>query len=224
VRDEINVIIYGFGGCNDDIAYLEKYLEDRGMDTYVLTLAGHGGTKQDLHDTSHLDWLESARREASEIAKGYDKVNLLGFSMGGLLGIHLSEMGKEGKLVLINTPIYCWNFGVITRSVIDDLRSGGRENISYYMKNSGKYSAKSIIDFLKLLHMSKNIISGVERECLILQCIDDEIVHHKSADYIKEKLGDGAKLRYYDGGFHQIFVKALDVRDTVCEDIYRFLN
>ena len=217
------MIIYGFGGCNDDIVYLEKYLDGKGMDTHVLTLAGHGGTKLDLHGTSHLDWLESARRETSEIAKSYGSVNLIGFSMGGLLGIHLSSIAGVGKLVLVNMPIYCWNFGVITRSVINDLRTGERENISYYMKNSGKYTAKSIIDFLKLLHMSKRIIEDVNCECFILQCYEDEIVHHKSADYIKDKLGSNAKLQYYEGGFHQVFVKALDIRDAVCEDIYNFL-
>ena len=219
----MNVIIYGFGGCVDDIAHLKRYLEDRGMATHVLTLAGHGGTKMDLHGTSHIDWLESAARETAEIAKNYDTVNLIGFSMGALIGINLSSLIGKGKLVLINMPIYCWNFGVITRSVINDLRSGERDNISYYMKNSGKYTAKSIIDFLKLLHKSKRILPEVARESIILQCYEDEIVHHKSAEYIKDNIGGSAKLRYYEGGFHQVFVKALDIRDTVCQDIYNFL-
>jgi len=224
VNDEINVIIYGFGGQTEDIAYLEKYLRDKGRKTYVLTLAGHGGTKDDLHNSSHLDWIESARAETAEIAKGHARVNLIGFSMGGLLGIHLSSVIDEGKLVLINTPIYCWNIGVITRSVINDLRTGEMENISYYMKNSGKYTAKSIIDFLKLLHMSKGMLLGVKRDSLILQCIDDEIVRHKSADFIKEKIGGIAEMKLYEGGFHQVFVKALDIRDAVCEDICRFIG
>ena len=218
------MIIYGFGGTNEDIAHLEAYLENKGMDTHVVTLAGHGGTKWDLHKTSHMDWLESAKRETADIAKNYDKVNLVGFSMGGLLSLHLSDIVQDGKIVLINTPIYCWNLGVITRSVISDLRSGERDNISYYMKNSGKYSAKSIIDFFKLLHMSKRMLTKTSRECLVLQCMEDEIVHHKSGDYLKDKLGENAKLKYYDGGFHQVFVKAVDIRDDLCEDIYSFLR
>ncbi|MCL2853443.1 MAG: alpha/beta fold hydrolase [Defluviitaleaceae bacterium] len=224
MSDEIDVLIYGFGGQGGDIAHLREYLDSRGRTTHMLTLAGHGGTKEDLHNTSHLDWLDSARKETAEIARSYARVNLLGFSMGGLLGIHLCEMERVNKLVLINTPIYCWNFGVITRSVISDLRSGGMENISYYMKNSSKYTAKSIIDFFKLLHATKGLLPSVVRDNIILQCIDDEIVHHRSADFIKEKIGGASQMKFYKGGFHQVFVKAPDIRDGMCEDIYQFLG
>ena len=41
--------------------------------------------------------------------------------------------------------------------------------------------------------------------------------------YIQSKLPLYARVQYYEGGCHQVFMKAVELRDAVCGDIYEFL-
>ena len=224
IKNEINLIIHGFGGTTNEIMYLQEYLQKQGLNTQAITLAGHGGTKMDLHNSSHTDWLNSAKTEIAKLEGMYGKINLIGFSMGGLISASLSTLFKIDKIVFINTPIYFWNMKIIVKQVINDLRSGGRDNISYFRNSVFRVSPKSSIDFLRLLAKTKRILKNVQAQSLILQCTDDETVHCKSAKYLKTKLGKNALLRCYEGGCHQVFIKAVDIRDAFCDDIFCFLT
>jgi len=224
VQDEINVIIHGFTGNKEDVEYLREYLDTRGLATHCVALAGHGGTKQELSKSSHKDWISSAQAEVAELTKTYTKVNLIGFSMGGLIGINLCTKFDTGKVVLVNTPIYFLNVQATARRIISDILSGGRENIDFYRKNAAKVSPKSSIDFIKIVLQSIKVLERADHKCIILQCINDEIIHYKSANYLKNKLGENALLRYYEGGQHKIFMVEESLRDDMCEDIYLFLT
>ena len=223
MSDEINVIIHGFGGSTKEIMYLKEYLDGNGLAIQTITLAGHGGTKKDLHKTSHKNWLESAEAEIAKLSTQYGKINLIGFSMGGLISANIALSQKINKLVFVNTPIYFWNLKLIAKRVFTDLRSGGNENIAYFRKSVGGVSIKSAIEFLRILSKTKKILNTLQTQSLILQCTEDETVHYKSAEYLKSKLKN-TRLKYYEGGHHQIFLKAIDLRDEFCGEILNFLR
>ncbi|MCL2576746.1 MAG: alpha/beta fold hydrolase [Defluviitaleaceae bacterium] len=223
IQDNVNVIIHGFGGTTNEITYLQEYLDKQGINTHTIVLAGHGGTKRDLHKTSHMDWIKSAETEISKLRDEYSKINLIGFSMGGLISANLSALFKIDKIVFINTPIYLWNLKISAKNIITDLRSGGMEYISFFRDSVSKVSPKSGIDFLRFLRKAKRVIKSVQSKCIILQCTEDETVHYRSAKYLKDKLGEKALLRYYKGGCHNVFLNATDIRDSFCDDIYHFL-
>jgi len=220
----INVIIHGFGGTTAEVAYLKEYLDKRGLNTRFIVLAGHGGTKHDLHKTGHNDWVKSAQAEIAKLQRSYSEINLIGFSMGGLIVANLARKYKVNKLVFINTPIYFWNIKIILKNIIDDLRSGGRENIGYFRKSVFNVSLKSSIHFLHILFKSKKILNGIRNQSLVLQCINDETVRHKSARYIQRKLGKNCRLRIYRGGCHQVFLKEPHLKNVFCQEIFRFLS
>ena len=144
--------------------------------------------------------------------------------MGGLICAHFASLPEINKIVFINTPIYFWNLKIILSDVVTGILSRQFDKIVYYGKSVGTVSAKSGIDFLRLLAKSKQRLKEVQNRSLILQCMNDESVHFKSAKYIKKKIGANAELRYYDGGCHQLFTKSVELRDLACGDIYNFLN
>ncbi|MCL2387339.1 MAG: alpha/beta fold hydrolase [Defluviitaleaceae bacterium] len=224
MENEINVLIHGFAGTVDEILYLKDFLDKKGINTYALKLSGHDGTKKGLHKSSHKDWVKSAEEEVAKLCESYEKVNLIGFSMGGLICIGLSRIFKVNKLVLINAPVYIWNFKIIARRVFGDLFGGGMENISYYWYNIFRVSLKSCVSFLRLLRKSNKTLETGQADTIILQCMDDELVHYKSAQYLKNKLGEKAILRYYEGGRHQIFVVAPELMDIFCDEIFGFIS
>ncbi|MDR2182932.1 MAG: alpha/beta fold hydrolase [Clostridiales bacterium] len=226
MKSEINIIIHGFGGSTAEIAYLADFLRAKGANVHVVALAGHGGTKRRLAQTTHSDWIASARDQVAKLADIYDKINLMGFSMGGLISAHLAaEFGAEkiGKIVFINTPIYFWNVKIIA----GDVMRRDTERIAYYANSASRVGAKSAVEFLRILSRSKRLLARADMPMpasLILQCMDDESVRHKSAGYIKDRLGAAATLKYYEGGRHLIFTQNTALRDIVCGDIYSFIN
>lgn len=215
----INIIVHGFGGEPGDIQYLADYLVKNDVNISIVSLAGHGGTKKELWATTYEDWIGSVRDEVEKHLAAASKVNLIGFSMGGLISANLAAMLPVDKIVLINSPIFVWNLKII----LMDIFKGDREKIAYYMASSKKTGAKPALEFLKLLSKTKGVLGEVKASSLILQCTADETVRHKSAAYLKKKLGEKASLKYYEGGCHQVFLRAEDLRDEVCGDVARFV-
>jgi len=216
--ETINLIIHGFAGSTDEIVYLEQSLRERGLNTRTVTLAGHGNGKKVLRKSTYIDWISSVEEVVVELTKTYTHVNLIGFSMGGLISAYFSTLPGINKIVFINTPVYLWNFKVI----LYDIFHRDPEKIAYYKYSIFGVSIKSDIDFLKILKKCKPKFKDVQNDALIVQCKGDETSHYRSAAYIKETIGDNSELRYYDGGYHQVF-KVAGLRDEVCGNIYEFL-
>ena len=222
-KDNVYVIIHGFGGSTNEIEYLAEYLQAKGLDIHTVSLAGHGGTKRELTGSSYTDWLKSVKNSIDELTAKYQSINLIGFSLGGLLSAHFASLDCVKRVVFINTPIYLWNINLILRDFINDIHAGRSNKIDYYRKSISSVSIKSGIDFLVILEKTKKIFASVSKPSLILQCKNDETAYYKSAVFIKEKIGISANMLYYDGGCHQVFTAAVDLRDKVCVDIYKFL-
>ncbi|MCL2573195.1 MAG: alpha/beta fold hydrolase [Defluviitaleaceae bacterium] len=220
---ETNILIHGFGGHIGETQYLSDYLRTRGLATHDIALAGHGKARRELVATTHKDWIESARAEVARLLCEYERVNLIGFSMGGLISAHLAmEFGAQrvGKIVFINTPIYFWNPKIIARDII----SRDREKIEYYKKSIRNTTGRPTMEFLRMLSRSKRMFSDALPPSLVLQCMDDESVRHKSAAYIKERIGECAMLKYYDGGCHTVLMQDGELREVVCKDVYGFVS
>lgn len=217
------LVVHGFGGSLSEVEYLVDYLQGRNLDVRTVKLAGHGNTKEELKKSSYSDWIDSVKEAVEKLQKDYRYVHFLGFSMGGLLNVHFAPLLESSRIVFVNTPIYFWNVKIIIGDVINGIRYRQFDKFDYYKSSVTGTSIKSGIDFLILLMKSKKMIKNIKNNCLIAQCLNDESVHYKSAQYIKRKIGDSAKLQLYQGGCHQIFSKSPEIREQVCKDIYQFL-
>lgn len=224
MKETAYLVVHGFAGSPEEIEYLVAYLRAEGFDAHTVLLRGHGGTKRDLARSNHEDWIASVREAADALKKEYRRIVFLGFSMGGLICLHFADAPETDGLVLVNTPIYFWNLRIIAGDVLGAVLKGRPERWAYYKESVRGVSLKSGIDFLKILSASKRAMGTVGKPTLVAQCMDDESAHHKSARYIKEKLGPQARERYYDGGRHQVFGEPSEIRERLCEDICRFLR
>lgn len=223
MKENVYLLIHGFAGNTDEIEYLNQFLLGKGLDTRTVLLAGHGGTRKALRASSYVDWIKSVETVVDELTRTYNYINLLGFSMGGLISVNLASRPEIRRIVFINTPIYIWNVKVLLSDIIGEVRVGKHDKINHYTESAFKVSFKTGVDFLKILSQSKGKFNDMHKQSLIIQCRNDSSAHFKSAGYIKEKIGDPAELLYYDGGCHQVFTMSVELRDLVCGDIYRFL-
>jgi len=224
----IYIIIHGFAGGFYEIEPLYSYLQSKKFKVHSVILAGHGGTRRELSLFSCDDWIDSAIRQIKIIQKNYRKkvgLNLIGFSMGGLICANLTEFFHVKKIVFINTPVYYWDIKQIAKNIIYDIKHRTFTHIDYYVKSTFKSPPNALVNFMKILQRTKNKFSSSaikEANPLILQCLDDDTVHNRSANYIKNEIGASAKLKYYSTGGHQVF--SSKTSDRICDDVYKYLD
>ena len=230
IETDIYIIVHGFAGGIYEIEPLYNFLKSKDLNVHSILLAGHGGTKKDLSDFSYIDWIESAVYQVKEILKQYEenntnaKITFIGFSMGSLICAHLTDYFYAKRVIFVNTPVYYWNFNQIIKNIIGDIKRKEFSNINHYRKSIVNSPPKALINFLIILNKTKRKFSSVcikRANPLILQCLDDDTVKSKSADFIKSEIGAAAKIIYYKHGGHLVFLSetARQIIKDICDYI-----
>ena len=231
--ENIYIIIHGFAGGLYETEPLYDFLRSKKLNVHSILLAGHGGTRRDLSNFSHDDWISSAVEQVKSIIKKYYggineteiDINLIGFSMGGLICAHLTDYFNVNKIVFANTPVYYWNLKQIAGNIIADIKSKDFKNLKHYIKSTVNSPIGALLSFLRILNLTKKKFSSVcvkRANPLILQCLDDDTVQSRSADFIKSEIGASAKIIYYKTGGHLVFL--CETANQACNDIYDYLK
>lgn len=96
------LLIHGFGGSPFDLKPLTDALEKHGYAFNAIVLPGHGTTPKDLENITKSEWLKKAFTAYEKLKKEYGEVSIVGFSMGGAIGLSIAAEKKVSKLVLIS--------------------------------------------------------------------------------------------------------------------------
>lgn len=96
------LLIHGFGGSPMDVKPLTDVLKKRGYAFHAIVLPGHGTTPRDLKDIKKDDWLEKTSSAYESLKQRYHDVSVVGFSMGGAIGLFIAAEKDVSKLVLIS--------------------------------------------------------------------------------------------------------------------------
>jgi carboxylesterase len=216
------LLIHGFAGTRDEIRPLYEYLCARGFGVYMPVLAGHEGTVKDLSASSYKLWIESVEKEYISLSEKNKNIIVVGFSMGGLIAVNLFDKYEFKKIVFVNTPIYFWDVKKIVTNIYNDLLKRNYSNIKRYLTASTNKPITTLIQFATLLKISKQKLTNIKCDALVLQSKNDDTVKASSAEYIFKFLEGRKQIKYYNGGNHQIFNS--EINDLICEDIYGFIN
>ncbi len=99
------LLIHGFPGTPAEMRGLGEYLAQQGHTVYAVRLAGYGGLPEELRYTTWHDWLVSAEIALNELRRHCTAVVVVGFSMGGALGLLLAQRHTFARLVVLATPL-----------------------------------------------------------------------------------------------------------------------
>jgi carboxylesterase len=114
--NEIGVLlIHGFTGSPVEMYPMGEYLAGRGLTVLGVRLAGHGRTPEEMAQTGWRDWVASAREGLERLRAGRRQVYVVGYSLGGVITLHLlSRLAVDGA-VLLSTPLYLsdWRLGLV---------------------------------------------------------------------------------------------------------------
>ena len=98
---EAVLLLHGFTGIPKELSTLGSILADSGYFVTAARYPGHGTGRADFLTTRAEDWLRRAFDAHLELAAGYEKVHVLGHSMGGIIATIVAECFGAAKLVLL---------------------------------------------------------------------------------------------------------------------------
>lgn len=239
------ILIHGYATDKTDFAPLIPYLE--GIYDYVCArnIQGHGlDTKDHLLNFNAIDTIKNVDSWAEEMFAKYDRVDIVGFSMGGALSTYLATKYKFGKVVLL-APANKYINGAVgfsrTKLYFDYLKTriSGKEtkNVDVHKevieddkigmdmavkKLIPSYTPKSLLQFTQVIeYCNYKLMNGkIESPTLILYGTIDQLVPKSSVKFVK-KYAKNAKIIELNGISHLMF-NSTNVRELT-ETVLNFL-
>ncbi len=236
-NDKLIILVHGWSSTPYSIRRLGEYLNKKGYSVIGPLLSGHGRNPMDLEKVRCEDWIEDLEKTYRKVRNDFREIYLLGNSMGAsLVSILAGRSEKIKKIVLLAMPYKSksdWKlffgakilpyFGIKSlrkyyKRKVADLGTAVTPLISYQ-----RYPLKSILEFLRCIKRSRQILPQVKQPCLIIQAVDDHMIFNKSADIIYQKISSKIKRRKYLKNTYHAFISDLGM-ESVFEEIYKFLE
>jgi carboxylesterase len=189
------LFIHGFGASPSEVYPVAAAIhEAEGYTVKGPLLPGHGTLPEDLNNTNWMDWYETVKREVGNLQQGYDKVILVGLSMGGLLALHAGcRLKGICAVVAINAPIF-------NKQPLITLMAPVIQYIKPYypkkmdetrarLEEQGRFAYKvtPVRAFRSMMRLRRIVMGELDRldaPLLVIQSLQDQSVKVESADYI----------------------------------------
>jgi len=223
------LIIHGFTGGPYEIDPLRTYLEEHtDWRVEVPVLTGHGD-ELDLEDVPYEVWLEDAKQALEALQASCDRVYVIGFSMGGMIAAYLAGTHDIDKLVLLSTARRYLSFKYLSyyvgKMIGDGFKGKLQENEMYlhYKSKIGQVPFRSNIEFMKLIHDTKDYLEDITSPVLIAQGQRDGLVPYKTVYALEDEIGSKEKeVVFFEESDHLICLG--DNANILVRIIYEFLS
>jgi carboxylesterase len=121
------LMIHGFPSSPYPFRWAAQASHTKGYDVFVPLLPGFGTTPEDLKDTSFTQWFEFVEKLYLEKREMYEKVFLVGTSMGGAMALKLAQKYNTSPLqpngvCTVGAPVF-----------LNDLFLGAVQKPAYYV-------------------------------------------------------------------------------------------
>jgi carboxylesterase len=120
------LLVHGFGGTPAEMRPLGERLNAQGWAARGVLLPGFGVDFASLGSVGRREWVERLRGELRDLQRQHERVALIGFSMGGALGVNIAIETPPAALVLINpfTKIdnFVWRMLPILKYAVRDFK------------------------------------------------------------------------------------------------------
>ena len=99
-------IIHGYTGSTFEMHGLGKFLASNGFTAVGELLPGHGTSVKDCNSKSYRDWIDAVEKVYDQLAREFQEVFVIGFSMGCTLAFHLALTRNVPGLVIMAPAMY----------------------------------------------------------------------------------------------------------------------
>jgi len=217
--DRAILILHGFTGHPGDMEYLGKELnQNLDLTVSIPRLSGYWTIAADFKSTGAYDWLRSAIDSYLDLKAKFDKIIVVGLSMGGLLSLQIANGFAVDKMILIAPALYATDRKIPVTHLLRFFKIKIKQaNYNKTLENSEteeerliaedyyryNYSAQ-VAELHKLMLSTRKIISNIKVPTLIIGSIKDKIVPLKAVEEIYEQLSGPVTLEVFEESPHVI--------------------
>jgi carboxylesterase len=189
--NECVLLIHGFTGSAADMRPLAEALnrDGKGRNVSAILLPNHGTRMEDMLWSRWKKWVLFVSAHIRELQKSYEKVSLVGFSMGGDIALCLAATQKIHRVICINTPILIRNKLYFFAEILSFFRKytywrkptpiEGELLLDYKTGYPGM-PVRSIAEIRKITFAAFYRLRRIKQPILIIQGLLDRTVHPKS--------------------------------------------
>jgi carboxylesterase len=202
------LLLHGFGGGPWEVEPLAEALRAEGCLAAVPTIRGlSGSSRREMGRCSYEDWIYAAEQAYKALRKQSDSIVLAGFSTGGLIAVHLALKYKPAAVIFMSVPLRHWDLKRVMTNLAVDFKYKRTDHLRYYMKSAVKFPLRALLEFKRIQMRTKSRFGQLNCPCLILQGLDDDTVHWKSAERIRSGIQSAAPkpdvtLDYFEPAGH----------------------
>jgi carboxylesterase len=219
MKENVVILVHGFGGGIFEMQLLADFLETNGYDVFLPILRGHEEERKDIKKYGYTDWVYSVEQYVKKAFDEYESVYFIGFSLGALIALDLSRKYKFMAIVASNTPIYIWNLSVFIKNVFTKRGKYIKEKLKFMLSSP----LSTTMQFIRYKKNIEEILKEVNTKILIIQTLDDDTVHHKSAKFVFDNICSTDKhIKIFEKGSHLLFLS--DKKQEIFDVILKFLK
>lgn len=200
-RSDAFLMLHGWTGSPAHFRLAARFVNDHGFAVSVPLLAGHGTSVHHMAHTGWKDWVRSALEGLDELRNDYERVHVVGLSMGGVITLLLGATCDVASLTTINAPQRLHN----RRARMTRLHRGSRkirpgdkdepppgEAAEFWVQYEDS-PVGTVPDLLDLMDAARRALPRIQVPAVIIQSRADETVRHRSAEIIYEGLASASK-------------------------------
>ncbi|WP_438445752.1 alpha/beta hydrolase [Gorillibacterium sp. sgz5001074] len=192
------LLLHGFTGGPYEVSPLADALVQAGWICRTPELPGHGNAEPPMTQVSSLDWLQAVHEEAEEMQRTYGSFDLVGFSMGGMLAVHLAARYRVRRLALLGAAaIY-----MSPRHFVREWWVRRRDGDPLVKHKITQTPLRAAWEFTKVIRAVRPDLGKVTVPTLILQGLQDPIVHPWSAAYLVKRIAGETRVEWFQQSKH----------------------
>lgn len=205
------LLIHGISGSAQVFRAMGERLAAAGITAHGVLLAGHGTKISDLHNYTYDDWLSSAEKGLSRLAKRCRLIFVAGLSMGGVISLCLAALHPDQVqgLITICAPYRLskikFRLVPVAKYFIRSVR-GGLPSINdpeAHEVNYQYHSLPAVHQLIKLTGLVRLDLPLIRQPVLVVGARQDRTVTPDDAEQIYRELGSQEKeLLWLDNSQH----------------------
>lgn len=219
------IVVHGFGGNPKDVYSIRDNLIKLGInekDIYLPLLYGHNMNKRGfVFGITYMEMIEDLKKYVLKIKQKYDNIVLIGYSMGALISMCVSMKVAIDKLIIINPPIYIWDFDSFRFWFKDDIMKRRLFHTKTVLRSMRYKVIRNNLVLSKLRRYTINNISKVTTDTFVIQSIHDYVAKPASAKFVYDNISSQKKgISYYTRTSH--FIPNEKDIGAIIEDVYNW--